>query len=49
MTEITLKDGRIFNSKFSDPEIAIADIADYLFAEYDETLCKDDIVIIETF
>lgn len=49
MTEIILKDGRIFNSRFSDPEIAIADIADYLFAEYDETLNADDIAIIETF
>lgn len=49
MTEITLKDGRIFNSRFSDPETAIADVADYLFVEYDETLNTNDIAIIETF
>ena len=47
MTEIKLKDGRIFNSRFSNVENAIAEIADYMFCEYDETLNRNDIAEIE--
>lgn len=47
MTEITLKDGRIFSSRFTRIDNAIADIKDYLFAEYDEQLVMADIVKIE--
>ena len=49
MTEITLKDGRIFNSRFTRIDNALADIKDYLFCEYDEQLQLSDIVKIEVF
>ena len=49
MTEITLKDGRIFNSRFQRVDNAIADIKDYLFCEYNEQLRMEDIVKIEVF
>ena len=47
MTEITLKDGRIFNSRFSEIDRAIPDIADYLFCEYNEILNLNNIMHIE--
>lgn len=49
MTEITLKDGRVFNSRFGRIDNAIEDIKDYMFCEYDEKLRMEDIVKIETF
>lgn len=47
MTEITLNDGRIFNSRFSEIERAIPDIADYLFCEYNEILNLNNITHVE--
>lgn len=47
MTEITLLDGRIFNSRFSDWENAFEDVRDYLFCEYNEVLNENDIVSVE--
>lgn len=44
MTEITLNDGRIFNSRFSEIDRAIPDIADYLFCEYNEILNLNNIM-----
>ena len=49
MTEITLKDGRVFNSRFTRIDNAIADIKDYLFCEYAENLRMEDIQKIEVF
>lgn len=49
MTEITLKDGRTFNSRFQRIDNAIADIKDYLFCEYNEYLRTEDIVKVEVF
>ena len=49
MTEITLKDGRIFNSRFADIKSAIADINDYLFCEYDENISLTDVAAIQVF
>ena len=49
MTEITLKDGRIFNSRFRNIQMAIDDINDYLFCEYNDHIEIDDIAMIETF
>ena len=49
MTEITLKDGRTFNSKFARIENAIADISDYLFCEYNETLNVNDIETVTVY
>ena len=49
MTEITLKDGRIFNSRFQRVDNAIADIKEYMFCEYDEQLRMEDIIKIEVF
>lgn len=47
MTEITLKDGRIFNSQTANPAHAIANVIDYLFCEYDEKLSIMDIEKID--
>lgn len=47
MTEITLLDGRIFNSRFSDWKNAFEDVRDYLFCEYNEVLNENDIVSVE--
>lgn len=47
MSEITLKDGRLFNSRFKDFETALADISDYLFCEYDEQATENDVVKFE--
>ena len=47
MTEITLKDGRIFNCATTNIEYAIAKITDYLFCEYDEKLSIMDIEKID--
>lgn len=47
MIEITLKDGRIFNSQSMNTSYAIASITDYLFCEYDETISISDIAKIE--
>lgn len=49
MTEITLKDGRIFNSRFQRIDNAIEDIKGYLFCEYNEQLRMEDIVKIEVY
>lgn len=49
MTEITLKDGRIFNSRFTRIDNAIEDIKAYLFCEYDEIIRLEDITKIEVF
>ena len=51
MTEITLKDGMIFNSKYENVENAIADIKDYVYAEYDEMIKDSDIdkIVIYTW
>ena len=46
-TEITLKDGRIFNSKFTRIDNAISDVKDYLFCEYNEIIRMEDIKKIE--
>lgn len=48
MIEITLKDGRIFNSQSTNTSYAIASITVYLFCEYDETITSADIAKIET-
>lgn len=47
MTEITLKDGRIFNSQTANPAHAIANVIDYLFCEYDETITVADVAKVE--
>lgn len=49
MTEITLKDGRTFNSKFGRVDNAIEDIKAYLFCEYNEYLRMEDIIKIQVF
>lgn len=49
MTEITLKGGRIFNSRFTHIENAISDISDYLFCEYNETLNTNDIETVTVY
>lgn len=52
MSEITLKDGRLFNSRFQDFETALADVNDYLFCEYDERITREDVekfVVIDTY
>jgi len=49
MTEITLKDGRIFNSHFQRIDNAIEDIKAYLFCEYNEQLRTEDIIKIEVY
>jgi len=49
MTEITLKDGRTFNSRYASYENAIRDIMAYVWCEYNETIKESDIVKVETF
>lgn len=49
MKEITLKDGRTFNSRYANYENAIRDIMAYIWCEYNETIKESDIVKVETF
>jgi hypothetical protein len=48
MTEVTLKDGKTFNSRFHDIMTALEDINGYLFCEYNEHISIDDISNIKT-
>ena len=49
MTEITLKDGRTFNSRYANYENAIRDIMAYVWCENNEIIKESDIVKVETF